>query len=177
MSITSALAAHRAHPGAGTGTDAGKGTDAGRDAGRGTDAGKDAGFTLIELLIVVVIIGILAGIAVPVFIGQQDQAKNAAATSDLANLRLAMVGYSIDHDGDYTNSTGDLTDYGFVSSTEAVPFIQVRHQRFCIQLASDSSAPFYATDKASVQAGTCATSGDPMFTPRRDRGNRIPRSP
>ena len=58
---------------------------------------NEEGFTLIELLVVVLIIGILAAIAIPVFLGVQDNAKKSAITSDLTNAKTAVIAY-------YTNN-------------------------------------------------------------------------
>ncbi len=85
---------------------------------------KRSGFTLIELLIVVVIIGILAGIAIPKFAATKDKSRLASIRSDLRNIMTAQEAYWASHStfaslGDLQASTNYTFSQGNVATISA----------------------------------------------------------
>ena len=79
---------------------------------------REGGFTLIELLVVIIIIGILAAIAIPVFLNQRKKATEAGMKSDLRSVANEMETYYVDNQL-YITSTGGAS--GANVTISAVP--------------------------------------------------------
>jgi general secretion pathway protein G len=79
------------------------------------------GFTLIELMIVMVIIGLLAAIAVPMYVQSVRHAKEAVLKEDLRTLRSAIDAYTVDKQK-APQSLDDLVQAGYIKAMPKDPF-------------------------------------------------------
>lgn len=101
---------------------------AGRSAGalgagdrrRRADAGGAAGFTLLELIVVMALIGLLVGIALPAYRDATQRTKEAALRENLVRLREAIDEYHTDK-GEYPPALEDVVSAGYLRSMPVDP--------------------------------------------------------
>lgn len=73
---------------------------------------SQTGFTLIELLVVMIIVGVLAAIAIPLFLNQKAKAHDTSTKADVTNVGKEVATYFVDPSGpvvlDYTSAPGSV---------------------------------------------------------------------
>jgi type IV pilus assembly protein PilA len=118
---------------------------------------REGGFTLIELLVVIIIIGILAAIAIPVFLNQRQKGYDAQAKSDARNLATLEETYMTDNN--FYNAeaaiTNAQTDLGYKPSSNVTAAVIYTYNTgsnthvangtagYCIDVTSASTKDFY----------------------------------
>jgi type IV pilus assembly protein PilA len=133
---------------------------------RWTREDTDGGFTLIELLVVILIIGILAAVAIPVFLNQRKKGYDAAAKSDLRNLAGFEEIYLND-----ANSYGTLAQIlvaePTLSASPGVTLSVVRYDGvngYCLSARHSSSAVTWYYDSQNGGLQPAGTAGCPVTT-------------
>lgn len=122
---------------------------------------REEGFTLIELLVVVIIIGILAAIAIPVFLNQRQKAWDSAVQSDLKNAATAQETYLTENDA-YTDDVTDLANVGFNQGADIV-FSHMQFnggQEYCMEAFHNANSDSYWLLDSNTGEPVSASSDD-----------------
>ena len=140
---------------------------------------REGGFTLIELLVVMIIIGILAAIAIPIFLNQRKKAQDSAAKADVSTIGKEVATYFVDNagtptvtilasgryqltDGTYTTDLGKASNNVVMKAPAAAGgTVDSTHWCFGVENAQGDVKDFKYSAQNGLEQGVCATAATP----------------
>ena len=123
---------------------------------------KERGFTLVELLIVVIILAVITGIAIPSYLALRNRARESATESEMRNIATALELVNADT-GNYPAAADmDALETALASYIDSIPTTDAwTHAYVYAQTGSGSG---YTLTSAGIDNGAAATGDDIVIT-------------
>lgn len=125
---------------------------------------EESGFTLVELLVVMLILGLLAGIGIPAFLSQREKARDVDAKQAAGTAAIAAETIGSENDGNYDGANGVTVDNLRRVETSLqdanLTVVDAGPKNYTIRVTAPTGHTFDYTRDAGIVTTACAPAGE-----------------